>query len=264
MSDTTVRRPIKWTAHAETNVGAVRKINEDAILNRTERGIWAVADGMGGYEAGDVASQMIIKALDEISDIQVLNDIVDTVEDSLMDVNHRILEYADIMLDSRTTGSTIICLIIRGAVGVCLWAGDSRLYRFRNRKLEQLSQDHSQVEELIRQGLISPEEAKSHPDSNIITRAVGANSEICIDINTFSTQIGDTFMLCSDGLYNAVSDDDLEYFLQQGSAQKSVDGLIERALENGAPDNVSVVVLKGEPDAMEVKQGSITDEPQAE
>lgn len=264
MSDTTVRRPIKWVSFADTHVGMVRSINEDSVLDKSDVGLWAVADGMGGYEAGDVASSMIVKTLNETENIQPLNDIVDTVEDSLMDVNHRILEYADIMLDSRTTGSTVVCLIIRGAVGVCLWAGDSRLYRFRNQQLEQLSQDHSQVEELVRQGLLSAEEAKNHPDSNIITRAIGAHSEVCVDINSFSTQIGDTFLLCSDGLYNSVSDEDLIHFLKQNDAQKSVDGLIAKALENGASDNVSVIVLKGEPDVIEVKPVLSMNEPLAE
>jgi len=215
-----------------------------------EKSIWAVADGMGGYEAGDVASKMVVKTLEAIENKPGLSEIVDSVEDSLIDVNMRILEYGDIMLDGRTLGSTVVVLVVRGRVGVCMWAGDSRLYRFRNGQLLQLSRDHSQVEELISQGFISPEEAESHPDSNVITRAVGAHQELYVDINVFSVQLGDLLLLCSDGLYNAVPKEDIIKAMQTYNEQEIVDSLIQTALANGAPDNVSVVIAKGEPEAM--------------
>lgn len=251
MSDTTVRRPIKWNSYAETNVGMVRQINEDSILARPEVGVWAVADGMGGYEAGDVASNMIIRTLENIDNKQGLNDIIDAVEDSLIDVNFRIQEYADIMLEGRTLGSTVVSLLIRGRVGTCLWAGDSRLYRYRNGQLTQLSRDHSQVEELISQGHLSREEAENHPESNVITRAIGAHEDLYIDINVFSVQLGDTLLLCSDGLYNAVNQDDIIRFISNGSSEHMVKNLIARALENGASDNVSVIIIRGEPDSVQ-------------
>ena len=203
MSDTTIRRPICWTSAQQTDVGMVREINEDSILSLPETKLWAVADGMGGYEAGNVASDMIVKELETITKKATLNSLVDSVEDSLIDINHRILEYADIMLDGRTLGSTIVTLAIQDHVGVCLWAGDSRLYRYRNNQLEQISRDHSQVEELLLQGFITPEEAENHPDSNIITRAIGANADIYIDVEAFKVQLGDIYLLCSDGLYSA-------------------------------------------------------------
>lgn len=250
MSDTTVRRPIRWRSFSDSNVGAVRQINEDSVMIAPEKSIWAVADGMGGYEAGDVASKMVVKTLEAIENKPGLSEIVDSVEDSLIDVNMRILEYGDIMLDGRTLGSTVVVLVVRGRVGVCMWAGDSRLYRFRNGQLLQLSRDHSQVEELISQGFISPEEAESHPDSNVITRAVGAHQELYVDINVFSVQLGDLLLLCSDGLYNAVPKEDIIKAMQTYNEQEIVDSLIQTALANGAPDNVSVVIAKGEPEAM--------------
>lgn len=249
MSDTTIRRPIRWKSAQDTNVGMVREINEDSIISLPNQQLWAVADGMGGYEAGNVASNMIVKTLDTIANKNTLNEIVDTLEDSLIDVNNRILEYADIMLDGRTLGSTVVTLLIKGRVGVCLWAGDSRLYRLRNNELQQLSRDHSQVEELVQQGFLSEEEAETHPDANVITRAIGAHSDIYIDINVFTVQMGDTFMLCSDGLYNMVAKESIVEALALTDVSNSVESLINQALDNGANDNVSVIVINGEADA---------------
>lgn len=246
MKDITVRRPISWRSVEATDVGMVREINEDSILSMPELNLWSVADGMGGYEAGNVASNMVVKSLEATTDKGPLNELVNSVEDSLIDVNHRILEYADIMLDGRTLGSTVVLLLIKGRVGICLWAGDSRLYRFRNKQLDQLSRDHSQVQEQIQQGLLTVEEAENHPESNVITRAIGANEEIYIDINVFSTQLGDIFLLCSDGLYNQVSDDEMAQTLSSYPIDEAVDLLIQKALDNGADDNVSVILVKGE------------------
>jgi len=250
MSDTTIRRPIRWNSAQDTNVGMVREVNEDSIISLPEVQLWAVADGMGGYEAGNVASNMIVKSLEDITNKSSLNDFIDSVEDRLIDVNHRILEYADIMLDGRTLGSTVVSLAIKGHVGICLWAGDSRLYRLRNNEFIQLSRDHSQVEELVQQGFLTPEEAEVHPDSNVITRAIGASPDIYIDINVFSVQLGDTFLLCSDGLYNMVSKEEIQEVLNTQPLEQALDTLIQKALDNGANDNVSVILVKGEADAV--------------
>lgn len=246
MSDKTIRRPIRWVSAQDTNVGIVRDINEDSIFSSNHAPLWAVADGMGGYEAGNVASSMIVETLDEINPFQSLTRFVDTVEDSLLDVNRRILEYADIMLEGRTLGSTVVTLLIKGSVGVCLWAGDSRLYRLRNSELVQLSRDHSQVEELVQQGFISPEEAENHPDSNVITRAIGASHDLYLDINAFRVQVGDAYLLCSDGLYNMVSHQDICEALINKPIKEAVELLIQKTLDNGATDNVSVIIVKGQ------------------
>ncbi len=248
MTDITIRRPVIWNSALDTNVGKVREVNEDSVLGLPAAQFWAVADGMGGYEAGNVASQMVVSSLEDLSRHESLNDIVIDIENRLMDVNHRILEYSDIMLEGRTLGSTVVSLLIQGRVGVCLWAGDSRLYRFRNRQLHQLSQDHSQIQEQIQQGYLTPDEAINHPESNVITRAVGAQDELYLDINVFSTQLGDIFLLCSDGLYNMLSEQEITDTLLTPTLQGAVDSLIEQALEKGADDNVSVILVKGEQD----------------
>lgn len=244
MSDTTIRRPLKWNTSADSNVGMVRKINEDSIMSKPEAGLWAVADGMGGYEAGDVASKMIVSSLAEIEKHEHLSSFVDDIENKIIDANHRILEYSEIMHDGRTLGSTIISLLIKGQVGVCLWAGDSRLYLLRNNQLQQISRDHSHVQELLDQGTITEEEAINHPDGNVITRAVGTSHEIYVDIKAFNVQLGDTFLLCSDGLYNSVEESDIEQYMRSNDTGDSVKQMIVKSLENGAPDNVSIVLVK--------------------
>ena len=245
MNDITIRRPIHWLSSSATNVGTVRTVNEDAILARPEIRMWAVADGMGGHEAGNVASKMVVETLAEIGPARDLNDIVTRIENQILDTNHRLLEYSEIMLDGRVVGSTFICMLIRGQVGVCLWAGDSRLYLYRNNELTRLSRDHSHVAELLQQGAITAEEAQAHPESNVITRAVGTNEELYIDIELFSVQLGDVYLLCSDGLYNAVAEAEIEKYLASDTVEESVTSLIETALQNNASDNVSAIVIKG-------------------
>lgn len=247
MIEQTIKRPIEWVCGACTDVGVVRKINEDALLARPEVGLWAVADGMGGHHVGDVASRMIVDALDRLQPSRRLADFVDDVEQCLLDVNREILDYSDLMFDSATMGSTLVSLLIRGRVGACLWAGDSRLYRVRNHQLTQLTSDHSHVQELIECGVLTPEEAEGHPQGNIITRAVGVDEQGFVDLNVFNTQIGDVFLLCSDGLHNTVSHEQILRLLSLPDCQQAAHELLNAALQNGAPDNVSAVVVRGEP-----------------
>ncbi len=247
MNDITYKRPIEWEAGASTDVGKVRKVNEDALFENTKIGLWAVADGMGGHAVGDVASRMIVEALNEVTDQNQLSCFVDGVEDALININKKIIEYADLMFDSATMGSTIVSLLIKGQVGVCLWAGDSRLYRLRNRQLTQLTRDHSHVQELLERGEIEPHEVDNHPQGNVITRAIGVDPHGLIDINVFNAQMGDTFLLCSDGLHNTVDNESLVQILNKNSTQEIADNLVSASLANGAPDNVTVVVIKGEP-----------------
>lgn len=247
MTDITFRRPISWDSSSLTDVGTVRSVNEDAILSRPEIGLWAVADGMGGHKVGDIASSKIIDALEAIKDCQRLSDCLDLIEDCLLDVNQVMLEYAQIMFDGGTMGSTVVVTVIKGRIGACLWVGDSRLYRFRNQKLVQISRDHSQLEEMVEMGLISREATENHPNRNVITRAVGVEPQLYVDMTLFTTQVGDTFLLCSDGLYNALTDEELVQGLSLRDVQQSTQQLMNKALEKGARDNVSVIVVKGNP-----------------
>lgn len=247
MTDITFRRPISWDSSLLTDVGSVRTVNEDAVLARPEIGLWAVADGMGGHKVGDIASSKIIAALDVIRDCRRLSECLEVIEDCLTDVNQLMLEYAQIMFDGGTMGSTVVAAVIKGRVGACVWVGDSRLYRFRNQKLLQLTRDHSQMEEMIALGLVSREESENHPNRNVITRAVGVEPQLYLDVTLFTTQVGDTFLLCSDGLYNTLSEDELIQGLSLRDVDQCAQYLMGRALEKGARDNVSVIVVKGNP-----------------
>lgn len=245
MMDITKRRPIQWMSAALTDVGTVRTVNEDSILARPDVGLWTVADGMGGHEAGNIASKMVVESLADIEKMSYLNDIVTKIEEQVLDVNQRLLEFSEIMLDGRVVGSTFVCLLIQGQVGVCMWAGDSRLYLYRNNQLTRVSRDHSHVAELLQQGSITEEEAQTHPDANVITRAIGTGEELYVDMELFNVQVGDVYMLCSDGLYNSVNSDLIAQKLESKDVDSAVKGLIDAAIANGASDNVSAIVVKG-------------------
>ena len=201
----------------------------------------------GGHEAGNIASDLVIKSLQDLKDYETLNEVVTSVWECLLEANYRLLEYADKKFAGRILGSTVVTLVIRDKVGVCLWAGDSRLYCFRKSRLLQISKDHSYVSEQVMQGLISPEEARNHPESNIITRAIGGVLDTSVDIINFDVLLGDIFLLCSDGLYNMVSDNEIIDTLENYPIDQAVGSLIQKALDNGADDNVSVILVQGEP-----------------
>lgn len=225
-------------------MGGKRKINEDALLARPDAGLWVVADGMGGHAAGDVASHAVIHPLSQIERHAALADFVDAVEDSLLLVNQQLRDYARDELGGRTVGSTVVSLILSQRTGVCLWAGDSRLYRLRQGQLVRLSRDHSAVQEMLDAGAITPADAVGHPQSNVITRAVGGAEILLVDTAVFAPQAGDTYLLCSDGLYNEVAEDSIRRKLALDDEQEATRRLVDEALHNGGRDNISVVVVK--------------------
>lgn len=227
-----------------THPGNFREINEDALLSKPEQGLWVVADGMGGYEAGDVASNMVIKALDELPVSEILPEAIEQIEDAIHSVNKRIIQYSGEFLEGRVFGTTVVALLIHNNLGFVLWAGDSRLYRLRNNELKQLTRDHSQLQELIDSGLLTAEEINNYPDQNIITRAVGAETELLLEMCCFEVDVDDKYILCSDGLYNAISEQHIEAILNMGTIKHNSDLLIKKALENGAKDNVTYILIQ--------------------
>ncbi len=235
---------LRWLTAAETHRGRKRNHNEDAVMARPESGLYAVADGMGGHAAGDVASRMVTDALEALPAQDSLPSLVDGVEDAIVEMNERIREHAETNFGGRTMGCTVVALLTRGDVGVCLWAGDSRLYRLRAGELEQVSRDHSPLEQLVERGVMSPEEAEAHPDASVITRAVGGQPELALDIVMFDIEPGDTYLLCSDGLYREVDLAEITEMLGGEDVRSVARRLLEAALERGARDNVSVVVAR--------------------
>ncbi|MCG8317135.1 MAG: protein phosphatase 2C domain-containing protein [Pseudomonadales bacterium] len=233
-----------WLYSAGTHCGAVRNMNEDAYMARSADGLWAVADGMGGHDAGEVASNMISSALDKLETQTPIPELVDAVEDTLLEVHRDIRNYSRTHCDGRTMGSTVVVLITRENLGICIWAGDSRLYRYRDDQLTQVSIDHSQVNEMVARGLLTPEEAENHPASNVITRAVGATDTLYLDTDVCELRKGDVYLLCSDGLYGALSHDEILNRLRHSKIHDCANDLIQDSLHNGARDNVTVVVLQ--------------------
>lgn len=243
----------RWSSAGRSHVGMVRAINEDACLAMPELGLWAVADGMGGHEAGDVASQMIVEALQQTPLPLTWPDFLDSVREALYDVNRRLREESAQRYQHRTIGSTVVVLLAYESQCACLWVGDSRIYRLRNGHLEQLTRDHSHVQELVDQGLIAPEEAHRHPLANVITRAVGSADDLQIDEVIHPLQAGDLFLLCSDGLNKTVTDEEIVRLLQHSNhnTQEAVKAFIHLALMRDASDNVTTVVVSIDSDAAE-------------
>jgi len=229
---------------ARTHIGHRRTLNEDAVLNSAERGLWAVADGMGGHDAGEVASAMVIEAL---SQCQLDGDIearTASVIAALADTNARLQEFARTFCEDRTIGTTVVGLTTEGKEYGCFWAGDSRAYHVREGTITRLTRDHSLVQDLVDAGMLSADEAESHPNANIITRAVGADAHLHIDSITGDLRSGDRFLLASDGLTRLVKDEELLGKLLAGNIETAADELVALALERGGHDNISLVIVR--------------------
>lgn len=195
---------------------------------------------MGGHSAGDVASRRVVETLDAVANEDSLSKLAVAVEDALRGVNAELLQLAQDS-DKNTIGSTVAVLVLRGRHALCIWAGDSRIYLSRKGNLEQLTQDHAMVEDMVEIGLITRAEAEHHPQANRITRAVGAMDELFVDMDIHVVQPGDRFLICSDGLYKDVSDTELARILRRkGNAAKAA---VDLALDHGARDNVTVVTV---------------------
>ncbi len=237
-------KPLRWSSAALTHVGMVRKLNEDAYLTRPNLGLWVVADGMGGHAAGEVASGIIVDTLGRMTAATDWQTFVAETQQSLREANRRIRQESAQHYQHRTIGSTAVALIVHGHQGACLWVGDSRLYRLRDRSLRQLSRDHSHVQDLVDQGLLTPEQANAHPLSNVITRALGSEESPNIDMRHFALLPGDVYLLCSDGLSKTLSDAEIAGMLASSqNSQVIAQALIHSALVRQADDNVTVVVV---------------------
>lgn len=229
---------------SRTHVGLRRKVNEDSILVRTERGLWAVADGMGGHEAGDVASAMVTDSLKRLPIVYGLDEMVDAAVSSLNAVNRELIDLARSSDRSRTIGTTVVGLAVADGQFRCFWVGDSRAYRIRHGQIRRLSRDHSLVQDLVDAGMLNSEDAERHESANVITRAVGVSEDLQVDSSTGEAAPGDIFLLASDGLTRLVSDEELLEELTSASLDVAADKLVELVLARGAPDNVSIVVTK--------------------
>lgn len=227
---------------AATHPGLVREINEDSLVARPEAGLWAVADGMGGHHAGDVASALIAEQLQDVAPDEAMDARVDAALQSLQRANAALCRLADER--GGLVGSTVAVLVAGDDGYACLWSGDSRIYRIDQDGIAQLTRDHTVVEDLVESGALTPEEARSFPGRNVITRAVGASGTLAVDVSRGPLHAGDAFVLCSDGLTGHVTDAEIRSCVSGRSCQQACDALVAATLAGGASDNVTVVVVR--------------------
>jgi serine/threonine protein phosphatase PrpC len=231
---------------SRTHVGLRRKINEDSLFADPARGLWVVADGMGGHEAGEIASNMVVDALRCMPPAGGIEELAAAAVEELHRVNRALVELARSTGGdkARTIGTTVVGLAMEEGAHCCFWAGDSRAYRLRDGEIVRVSRDHSLVQNLIDAGMLRPEEAESHANANMITRAVGVGDKFEVDIVRGDALPGDQFVLASDGLTRVVGDEELATALSGGPLDQVADTLIETVLSRGAPDNVTLIIVK--------------------
>ena len=230
-------------AASRTHIGNVRASNQDALIVVPGKyGLYGVADGMGGHKAGDVASQMAVRVLSQELEKKKPSEAL--LRSGIEKANLMIYEEQKRNPDFSGMGTTMTVIwedrdrVLLGHVG------DSRAYRLRGKEIEQVSLDHSMVAEMVRDGVITAEEALRHPYRNIITRALGAEDTVNVDILEMERQPGDVFLICSDGLSEYVRDREMRDVLLRLSLEDAADELLRRALEGGGRDNVSLVIAE--------------------
>jgi serine/threonine-protein phosphatase Stp1 len=224
-----------------THPGKVRSNNEDAFLARPNERLWTVADGMGGHEDGEWASQCIVDQLAATSLGQDFDADLTEVANAIHAANAAIHAAAE--RDAKQMGSTVVALLIEGPRFAVFWVGDSRVYLLRDGQIVRLTKDHSQVQAMVDAGQLTLEEAASHPMSNVIVRAVGVDGRLELDAIIDEALPGDVFVLCSDGLTDVAADADIAATAAGKPPAAAAQDLLDLTLLRGAPDNVSIVVV---------------------
>jgi serine/threonine protein phosphatase PrpC len=228
---------------ARTHPGAVRPHNEDAVLERGEAGIWAVSDGMGGHAAGDVASAVVIESLKGLPPTGDISTSMNAVRDALSSANGDLYRRGSLLSPDRTMGATVTVLGVAAKNFFCVWAGDSRLYRFRGDRVTQLTRDHRYVQALIDSGLLNEAEVENHPRRSVITRAVGVDAELNLDHCEGLIEAGDVFLLMTDGVSGVCKDAEIADILSRYTLEDAADRIVEQCLQRGAPDNLSLILI---------------------
>jgi PPM family protein phosphatase len=226
-------------------IGLVRQGNEDSGFVSPQ--LIAVADGMGGHAAGEVASRIAIEVLQSLVPALVSSDIdEDSVEDLLMHSLHSIDSEISVVTDEeiekRGMGTTLTALLIRDKYISLLHVGDSRCYRLRGNTLEQLSNDHTVIQELLDQGAISMAEATEHPQRSMLTQALRGDGDVTPVLQMYEVKKGDRYLLCSDGLSGVLTEKEIKIGLKKSDKDEAVKFLVDATYVNGAPDNVTVLI----------------------
>ncbi|MBG9768008.1 protein-serine/threonine phosphatase PrpC [Bacillus vallismortis] len=237
----------------KTDTGKIRQHNEDdagIFKGKDDFVLAVVADGMGGHLAGDVASKMAVKAMgekwNEAETIPVAPAACENwLNEQILAVNSKIYEHAQAHEECQGMGTTIVCALFTGKTVSVAHIGDSRCYLLQDSDFIQVTEDHSLVNELVRTGEISREDAEHHPRKNVLTKALGTDQSVSIDTRSFDIEPGDKLLLCSDGLTNKVEGTELKDILQSDQApQEKVNLLVDKANQNGGEDNITAVLLE--------------------
>jgi PPM family protein phosphatase len=242
-----------------TDTGRRRRRNEDSYV--CEPPLFAIADGMGGAQAGEVASRLAAAVLNETALVEAGELSEDRIAELIQEANRRVFQRANEDVAASGMGTTMTVALVDGAAGTVAigHVGDSRAYRVRDGELEQLTEDHSLVNELLKSGKLSPEEAMSHPQRSVITRAIGTEPDVDVDTFTVDARPGDLFLLCSDGLTDMISDEEILGLVKSGESDLEVAarGLVEAANTSGGGDNITVVafeIAEGEDEARDTQR----------
>ena len=244
---------MKITAFGLTDVGRRRESNEDDFLLEPERGVYAVADGMGGHAAGEIASRLAIETLQEVLDRDgaeterlSVDDAAEWLRGAVVEANRRICDSIRVHEERRGMGTTVVALVHNGQDAVVGHVGDSRLYLLRGDELIRMTSDHSWVNEQVKLGLMNDDTAQRHPMRNIVTRALGSRPDVVVDLTSIEVRRGDVFLLCSDGLNTMLSDEQIEAILvgHRQAPEAACRALVEEANRHGGEDNVTVVVAR--------------------
>jgi type VI secretion system protein ImpM len=228
--------PVGFRSAAASDVGLARHTNEDAFVERPEVGVWAVADGLGGHRAGEVASHMVCDALAELVPDPTFEGTIAAARQRLQSVNEHLLRTGTRVALADRSASTVVVLLVRGHNCAILWAGDSRVYRLRSGRLECLTRDHS---------VVDSEAPAGREPANAVTRAVGVQQTLGLDVLRDTVCAGDRFLLCSDGLTRTLSEAQIQAWIGSRHIADAVEGLMRDTLAAGAPDNVTVLIVEG-------------------
>ncbi len=225
-----------------SHVGLRRDLNEDTYYGDGELGLWLVADGMGGHAAGEIASALAREAIvREVRNGAALAQAIRIADEEIIRAGQR-------RNDALPMGTTVVAACVQGNRFEVAWIGDSRAYLWRDGQLAQLSHDHSYVQELIAKGAINSEQARSHPQRNVVTQALGVTDPEQLNVETLTGELkpGMQLLLCSDGLTEEVGDAEIAATLRQGdcSAQECVDTLVAAALDGGGKDNITAILVR--------------------
>lgn len=234
-----------------TDIGARREMNQDYFYSSDEpvgalENLFIVADGMGGHNAGEFASRYAVETMVDTAEKTEKRDTIGILTECIANANTALKDYADAHVQMRGMGTTIVAAVINGHNLITANVGDSRLYLVGD-QITQITRDHSLVQEMVRMGEMDRESARTHPDKNIITRAVGVDREVQVDIFESVLEPGQRILLCSDGLTNMVEDQQILQILNEpGSLTAKTEYLVELANKNGGKDNITVIVIEPE------------------